>query len=133
MQTFMDLCIFHHFNPEVTHILKPNLVQLVTLLLSNREAIKTLRQEIRNINRLILNIADRFYAEEQSNKEFEINMQVIGMLLELPQESPQVTIQVNRALLRSLNLFSAPHLMPPIAFTAYGINSHLRIHCPLEI
>ncbi|WP_133135310.1 hypothetical protein [Legionella rowbothamii] len=105
MQTFMDLCIFHHFNPEVTHILKPNLVQLVTLLLSNREAIKTLRQEIRNINRLILNIADRFYAEEQSNKEFEINMQVIGMLLELPQESPQVTIQVNRALLRSLNLF----------------------------
>lgn len=105
VQRIMDLCVFHHFNHEVTSILKPEPIQLVRSLINNREALRTLQKEIPAVDKLVLNIITRFYAEEQSSKEVEINTQIIGMLLELPQKRGAANIELNAALLRSLNLF----------------------------
>ncbi|MDR3501756.1 MAG: hypothetical protein P4L79_04160 [Legionella sp.] len=123
MQRLMDLCVFHHFNPEVKYILKPEPIQLVRSLTNNREALKTLQKETPGIDKLVLNIVARFYAEAQSSKEVEINTQVTGMLLELPQENPETNTELNAALLRSLNLFFCA--APDVADSFYTLWHHL--------
>lgn len=123
VQRLMDLCVFHHFNPQVKYILKPEPIQLVRSLIGNREALKTLQKEIPAIDKLVLNIITRFYAEEHSSKEVEINTQVIGMLLELPQENVATNVKLNAALLRSLNLFFCT--APNTAGSFYKLWNHL--------
>ncbi|MFJ1267692.1 hypothetical protein ACD661_03855 [Legionella lytica] len=120
IQRLMDLCVFHQFNPEV--ILKPEPIQLVRSLIDNREALKTLQKEIPAIDKLVLNIITRFYAEEQSSKEIEINTQIIGVLLELPQ-NVATNLELNAALLRSLNLFFCA--TPNKAASFYKLWNHL--------
>ncbi len=123
VQQLMDLCVFHHFNPEVKYILKPEPIQLVCSLINNRETLKTLQQEIPNIEKLILNIVSRFYAEEHSTKEVEINTQVIGMLLELPHKDLEKNTEQNAALLRSFNLFFCGN--PNAANSFYALWNYL--------
>ncbi|USQ12803.1 hypothetical protein J2N86_08790 [Legionella lytica] len=131
VERLMDLCLFHHFTPKVTRVMKPEPIQLVRLLINNREALKTLQKEMPGINKLVLNIITRFYKEEQSSKEIELNTQVIGLLLECPQENKETNITLNAALLRSLNIFFCAD--PNIANSFYSLWRHLSSENTLPI